>query len=68
MELTNKQIARQDFVDNSVFELLQSLNPTNKNLNWDIEMIGQIRDSIEVLFTDNRKICTEQEFYPYLEE
>jgi hypothetical protein len=66
MELTDKQIVRQDFVDNSIFELLQSLNPTDKNLDWDIDMIGQLRESIEFLFT-SRKICTEQEFYPYLE-
>lgn len=67
MELTDKQIARQDFVDNSIFELLQSLNPTNKTINWDIEMIGQVRESVESCFTD-KKICTSKEFYPYIEE
>jgi hypothetical protein len=67
MELIDKQIVRQDFVDNSIFELLQSLNPSDKKIDWDIEMIGQVRDSIEYLFVD-KNICTKQEFYPYLEE
>lgn len=67
MKLADKQIIRQDFVDNSIFELLQSLNPTDKKINWDIEMIGQIRESVESMFVE-REICTEQEFYPYLEE
>jgi predicted membrane GTPase involved in stress response len=67
VELTNKQIARQDYVDNSIFDLLQSLNSTDKKIDWDIEMIGQVRDSIKHLFV-NKNIYTEQEFYPYLEQ
>jgi predicted membrane GTPase involved in stress response len=67
MELTDKQIARQDFVDNSIFELLLSLNPTDKKIDWDIEMISRIRESVASLFAD-REICSEQEFYPYLKE
>ncbi len=40
MELTNKQIKRQDFVDNRIFELIQKLNPSQIEINWDIEIIG----------------------------
>ena len=36
--------ARQDFVDNAVFALIQKVNPTNRLIDWDIEMIGEIRD------------------------
>ncbi|MDR2193441.1 MAG: hypothetical protein LBP19_03105 [Treponema sp.] len=67
MELTGEQIMRQDFVDNSIFELLRSLNPTDRKLQWDIDMIGQVRESVESLFIE-RKICTAQEFYPYVKE
>ena len=63
MELTQEQIERQDFVDNSIFELLQNLNPTNKDLEWDIEVIGGIRDLVGNYFLD-KKVCSEQEFYP----
>jgi hypothetical protein len=46
VEMNDKQITRQDFVDNAIFELIQRINPTEKQISWDIEMIGNIRDSL----------------------
>lgn len=67
MELTDKQIERQDFVDNVTFEYINSLVPSDKLIEWDIDCIAQVRDAVwEVLKPKN--ICTEQEFYPYIEE
>jgi hypothetical protein len=63
MELNKKQIERQDFVDNVIFELLQTVNPTNQKLDWDIEIIGRIRDMILSHYNFD-----EQEFYPFIEE
>jgi len=67
MELTKKQIERQDFVDNSIFELLQTLNPTTKYFDWDIKMIVNIRDVVQS-YIINKTNCSEQDFYPYIEE
>jgi hypothetical protein len=67
MNLNKKQIERQDFVDGAIFELLRSLNPTDKNFAWDIEMIGAIRDEIQYCIMQ-KTACSEQEFYPYIEE
>jgi len=67
MELNEKQIERQDFVDNSIFELLQILNPTNKYFDWDIEMIADIKDAIQIYMIDKTG-CSKQEFYSYIEE
>jgi len=67
MELTRKQIERQDFVDNSIFALLQTLNTTDKLIDWDIEIIGNIREVIQNHII-NKIGCSEQEFYPYIEE
>lgn len=39
-ELTEEQIKRQDYVDNAIYQLIQSVNPTDKDIAWDIEMIG----------------------------
>ncbi|HPT40643.1 MAG TPA: hypothetical protein PLQ44_03545 [Candidatus Paceibacterota bacterium] len=61
--LTKKQIERQDFVDNAINNLIQELNPTEAEINWDIDMIGEIRDIIQLYFID-LKICSETEFYP----
>lgn len=56
-------IQRQDFVDNAIFDLIQQLNPTEKNIDWNIEAIGNVRDVIKHYFCD-ADICTETEFYP----
>jgi len=62
-ELTDKQLERQDFVDNAIFSLIQQLNPTNQVIDWDIEMIGNVRDSI-VEDLQNKLKITEFEIYP----
>ena len=67
MELKKKQIERQDFVDNAIFDLLKMLNPTNKQLDWDIEMISNIRDIVKTWIVEKTN-CSEKDFYPYLEE
>ncbi len=67
-ELTDKQIQRQDFVDNAIFNLIQELNPTDKEIRWDIEMIGEVRDVTRKWLVERLKITDEQNFYPYLED
>lgn len=67
MELTAQQIERQDFVDNAIFDLINELIPSEKEMDWDIETIGEIRDAIQSQLV-KRGFCTGQEFYPYIEE
>ena len=67
MELTPKQIARQDFVDNAIYGIINELIPFDKEMEWNIEAIGIIRDVIQSQLVE-RDFCTEQEFYPYIEE
>lgn len=64
-QLTEKQIKRQDFVDNEVFELIRRLAPSAK-IKWDIEMIGNLRDAIQEQVVDKQKLTNEARFYPYL--
>lgn len=67
MELTDQQIARQDIVDNAIYDLINELIPSDKEMDWDINAIGEIRDAIQAQLV-GRGFCTEQEFYPYIEE
>ena len=67
-DITKHQIERQDFIDNTIFDLIKSINPTDKKINWDIEMIGEIRDVLKEWLVDRLNLATEQKFYPYLEE
>ena len=66
--LTEQQIDRQDYVDNAIFSLMRVINPSNKEIEWDIEMIGEIRDVLKEWLVDKLNLTTEQEFYPYSEE
>ncbi len=61
--MNDEQIKQQDFVDNAIFSLIQQLNPTNQVIDWDIEMIGNVRDSIVEELQNKLKI-TEFEIYP----
>ncbi len=67
-ELTDQQISRQDYVDNIIFETLQRLNPTRQEIEWNIEMIGEVRDAIEDWLAAKMNLCSEREFYPFVEE
>jgi hypothetical protein len=68
MALNRKQIERQDFVDNAIFNLLQDVNPTHQEIEWNIEMIGNIRYVIQCHFSDKLSNFDDQTFYPYIEE
>ena len=44
--MTDEQLERQDFVDNAIFSLIREINPTTREISWNIEIIGNIRDAI----------------------
>ena len=67
MELSEQQIKRQDFVDNTTFEFINSLIPNDKQIDWDIDSIAQVRNAVSKVLIE-KKICTEQEFYPFIKE
>jgi len=64
--LDKKKIARQDFVDNEIFDLIRKILPEKNTIDWDIEMIGTIREAIREQVVNQKKIMNEQQFYPYL--
>ena len=63
-EFTEDQINRQDFVDNEIYDLVKRLNPSTSEIEWNIEMIADIRDTIQHWLVDKYKIVDELEFYP----
>jgi DNA polymerase sigma len=67
-ELTKHQIDQQDMIDNCIYHFIQSINPSDKEISWDIEMIGDVRDVLKEWFVDRLNLTTEQEFYPSLRE
>ena len=61
---TEDQLNRQDFVDKEIYDLVKRLNPSKREIEWDIEMIGDIRDTIQHWLVDRYQIVEELEFYP----
>jgi hypothetical protein len=55
--LSEEQLKRQDFVDNEIFDLLKRLIPSIREIEWHIEMIADIRDTIQNWLVDQYKIC-----------
>ena len=68
MELTKEQENRCDCVDAACHMLIEELNPTVLEIDWDIEDIGRIRDVIEDIIVNKLKLCSEMEFYPWIDE
>jgi DNA polymerase sigma len=63
-KITEDQIIRQDFVDNQIYDLVKRINPSRSEIEWNIEMIADIRDTIQHWLVDQYKIADELEFYP----
>ncbi len=61
---TEDQLKRQDFVDNQIYDLVKRLVPSKREIEWDIEMIPDIRDNIQYWLVGKYKIVDELEFYP----
>jgi len=65
--LTKQQLSRQDFVDNQIFETINSLLPLSQQIKWDIEVIGNIRNRIYEEVKNKLGDANEQQFYPFIE-
>jgi DNA polymerase sigma len=65
--LNDSQLKQQDFVDNAIYELLHNINPSQREIEWNIEMIGGIRDLIRLWFVERLAITDEMTFYPYID-
>jgi len=67
-ELTDTQVARQDFVDNLIFQTILSSHPVTDGIEWNIEMIGEVRDTIRYWLVERLELIDEMRFYPFIEE
>jgi hypothetical protein len=72
-ELTDKEIERQDVVDDEIYDLICNLFPFEslRHIEWDIEEIGEIRDILINIYESVSMAWglewNEKEFYPYIE-
>jgi len=59
-----EQIERWDFIDGTIYDMIVELNPSAKEIKWDIKPISEIRDVLINYFVEELKLCTEDDFYP----
>ncbi|GAH68344.1 unnamed protein product [marine sediment metagenome] len=64
-ELTERQTEQLDEVDNACHDLLCKL--AGKNVDWDMEHIGEIAEVVEDIICNKLGLMTEMEFRPYIE-
>jgi len=69
--LSPAQIERQDFVDNLTHTFINELIPHpsldgTETISWDMEYIHKVWEEVQDILV-KRGICTEMEFYPYIE-
>lgn len=67
-ELSQQQLARQDYVDNSIYNLITQLNSSTQEFAWNIEMIADIRERVRYWLVEYYHYSDEMTFYPYLPE
>jgi len=63
-----KKLNQQDFVDNVINDMIVMLNPSDKKLHWNINIISQIRNIVNRYFVEDLRLCADGEFYPYIDE
>jgi DNA polymerase sigma len=63
-EFSKKELDRQDFVDNSIMDLINKLNPTAEEIKYDAHFVSKICLALVDIFTNDLHLCTDREFYP----
>jgi len=65
-EYTAQETDRQDRVDSAIEEMLEDVSPIGY-VQWDMEIIGEIRDVVQDYIVNKKGWMNEQAFYPYRE-
>lgn len=65
-QLTEAQVLRQDAVDNWCQALIEAL--AGRPVQWNIELIGRVRDAVQGVIVEELGLMTEMEFYPSVRE
>jgi len=58
------ELAQQDLIDNSIMELLNKVNPSPVQIDYDSHIVAKIRNTLIDVITRDLDLCTERAFYP----
>jgi len=62
------KINQQDLVDNEIWNLIVNLYPARDDIKYDGNIVNQIRSVLMQYYVNVLKVCTEEDFYPYITE
>ena len=62
------KINQHDFVDSEIWDLIVNLYPARDDIKYNGNIVNQVRTVLSKFYTDELKVCTEEEFYPYIKE
>ena len=62
------KINQHDFVDNEIWDLIVNLYPARDNIKYNGNIVNKVRSVLSEYYIKELKVCTEEEFYPYITE
>jgi len=62
------KINQHDFVDSEIWDLIVNLYPERDDIKYDGNIVNQVRTILSNYYVNVLKVCTEEEFYPYINE
>jgi hypothetical protein len=58
------KINQHNFVNDEIWDLIVNLYPARDDINFDVNIVNQIRIVLTKYYVEELKICTEDDFYP----
>jgi len=62
------QINQHDFVDSEIWDLIVNLYPERDDIKYNGNIVNKVRSVLSEYYVKELKVCTEEEFYPYIKE
>jgi len=62
------KINQHKFVDSEIWDLIVNLYPERNDIKYNEKIVNQVRAVLLNYYVDVLKVCTEEEFYPYITE
>jgi len=63
-EFTEEELKQHNFIDNSIMELINIVNPSPENIEYDDYIVEKVRITLIDIFSKDLQLCTEKAFYP----
>jgi len=62
------KINQHDLVDSEIWDLIVNLYPARDDIKYNGNIVNKVRSVLSEYYVKELKVCTEDEFYPYIKE